>query len=116
MSLRYRSQADTLVVGQEEPSRSELLTENVTLLLEMVHDLELLLVNPAGQRDQDEAEPERNHDHRVSEHHEGRAESGVENVVQPRMSVLSIELLDNTGARMGFWRATVSCNPEWTCI
>ena len=50
----FRGQADSLIVGEPEPPRSELLTENAILLLQIVDDVALLLVDPAGQRDQKE--------------------------------------------------------------
>ena len=69
----FRGQADPLVVGEPEPPRSELLAQNAILLLQIVDDVALLLVDPAGQRDQKEPErmPERNHGRSVSEPQEG---------------------------------------------
>ena len=55
---------------------SQLLAENAILLLQIVDDVALLLVDPAGQRDQ--KEPERmaqwNHGRRVSEPQAARVE------------------------------------------
>jgi len=71
-----RGQANPLIVGEPEPPRSQLLAENAILLLQIVDDVALLLVDPAGQRDQ--KEPERmaqwNHGRRVSEPQAARVE------------------------------------------
>ena len=66
----FGGQTEPLVVGEPEPPRSELLAEHAILLLQIVDDVALLLVDPAGQRDQKEPErmPERNHGRSVSEH------------------------------------------------
>jgi len=73
--LGFRSEADTLIVGEPEPPRSELLAQDAILLLQIVDDVALLLVYPAGQRDQQEPYrmPERNHGGRVSEPRPARA-------------------------------------------
>ena len=42
------------MVGEPEPPRSQLLAQNAILLLQIVDDAALLLVDPAGQRDQKE--------------------------------------------------------------
>ena len=50
----FRGKADTLIVGEPEPPRSELLAQDAILLLQVVDDVALLLVDPAGQCDQKE--------------------------------------------------------------
>ena len=50
----FRGQADPLIVRKPEPPRSELLTENAILLLQIVDDVALVLIDPAGQRDEQE--------------------------------------------------------------
>ena len=50
----FRGQSDPLVVGEPEPPRSELLTEDAILRLQIVDHVALLLVDPAGQCDQKE--------------------------------------------------------------
>ena len=61
--LGFRGQADSLIVGEPEPPRSELLAQHAVLLLQIVDDVALLLVDPAGQRDKKKPKgmPERNH-------------------------------------------------------
>jgi len=49
-----RGQANPLIVGESEPPRSQLLAEHAILLLQIGDDVALLLVDPAGQRDQKE--------------------------------------------------------------
>jgi hypothetical protein len=44
----FRGQANPLIVGEPESPRSELLAEHAILLLQIVDDVALLLVDPAG--------------------------------------------------------------------
>ena len=50
----FHGQTDALIIGEPEPPRSELLAQHAVFLLQIVDDLALLLVDPAGQRDQKE--------------------------------------------------------------
>jgi hypothetical protein len=49
-------QSSALIVGEPQPSGAELFAENAVLLLKMVDGIALLLVQPTGERDQDEPE------------------------------------------------------------
>jgi hypothetical protein len=59
----FRGQAPSLIVAEPEPPRSELLAQHVVLLLQIVDDVALLLVDPAGHRDKKKPTrmPEQNH-------------------------------------------------------
>jgi hypothetical protein len=47
----FRGQADALIVGESKPTRSELLSQDAVLLLQIVDDVALLLViQPASGR------------------------------------------------------------------
>ena len=50
-ALRFGGQPNALVVGEPETARTELLSKDAILGLEIVDDLALLLVDPAGQGD-----------------------------------------------------------------
>ena len=51
--VRLRGQADTLIVGERHPPGAELLPQHAVLLLEIVDRVALLLMDPAGQRDEE---------------------------------------------------------------
>jgi len=53
--LGFDGQAPALVVAESKPLAPELLPENPILFLEIVNDVALLLAEPAGNRDQQEA-------------------------------------------------------------
>ena len=51
--LGFRGQADALIVGESHPPGAELLPQHAVLGLEIVDDIALLLMDPAGQRDEE---------------------------------------------------------------
>ncbi len=73
--LGFRSEADALIVGEPEPPRSELLAQDAILLLQIVDDVTLLLVDPAGQRDKQEPNRNRERDHAAGYQSSGRSSS-----------------------------------------
>jgi hypothetical protein len=61
--LRLSGQANALIVGEAQPARSELLAEHAVLSLEIIDHLALLLVDPARQSNNEEAERMRQRRH-----------------------------------------------------
>jgi hypothetical protein len=51
--LRLHGQPDPLIVGESHPPGAELLPQHAVLGLEIVDDIALLLMDPAGQRDEE---------------------------------------------------------------
>src|SRR4051812_33647678 len=62
-AFRLGGQADTLVVGEPETTRTELLSEDTILGLKIVNHLALLLVDPSGERHEQEAQRLRHQNH-----------------------------------------------------
>jgi hypothetical protein len=52
--LGFRGQADALIVGESHPPGAELLPQHAVLSLKIVDDIELLLVEPAGEGGEEE--------------------------------------------------------------
>jgi hypothetical protein len=52
-ALRLGGQPNALVVGEPETARTQLLSKDAILGLEIVDDLALLLVDPAGEGDEE---------------------------------------------------------------
>ena len=57
----FRSEPTALVVGETQAPGSDLFTQDAVLFLKIVDDVALLLVEPAGERDQDELQWMRRH-------------------------------------------------------
>jgi len=101
--LRLGDQSNTLLVGESQSSRSELLSEHTILRPEIVDHIALVLVDPAGQGDKEKLERmrERSHQRSVSEGRRGviQVTGGrwhLHQVLQNRSGRTSIELLDIT--------------------
>ena len=58
-------QANALIVGEAQPARAELLAEHPILGLEIVDHVALLLVDPAGQGDEEKPQRVRSRNHRA---------------------------------------------------
>ena len=71
-ALRLGGQPNALVVGEPETARTELLSKDAILGLEIVDDLALLLVDPAGQGDEEKPQRVRNRNHRAQRIKEAR--------------------------------------------
>jgi hypothetical protein len=59
-ALRLGSQTDALGIGEPETTRTELLSKDTILGLQILNHLALLLVDPAGQSDEEEPQWRRN--------------------------------------------------------
>jgi hypothetical protein len=71
-ALRLGGQPNALVVGEPETARTELLSKDAILGLEIVDDLALLLVDRAGQGDEEKPQRLRNRNHRAQPIKEAR--------------------------------------------
>src|SRR3989454_5526075 len=104
-SLGLGGQANALFVGDAQPPRSKLLSEHAVLLLEVVDQVALLLMDPAGQRHKQKPQRmrQRRHDAQVTKA-TGRASPQLGpdergNLDQTGTSDAPIELLDTTRTR-----------------
>ena len=61
--LGFRGQASTLGIGEPETARTELLSEDAILFLEIVDDVTLLLVDPPSERDDEKLDGLRKRQH-----------------------------------------------------
>jgi hypothetical protein len=102
-SQSKRSAGRTLIVGEPQPMRRQLLEEHAILGLEIVDHVALVLVDPASQGDHEEPERIRKRRHEAAYQRHTAASSDRERPphlprVQIRLAWTSIELSDTTGS------------------
>src|SRR5262249_14054015 len=94
----------TLIVGEAQASGSKLLAEDAVLFLQIVDDIALLLVDPTGERDQDELQRMRQprHDGQATRRSTSSATASARpesNLARKARVFASIGFLDSTGSR-----------------
>jgi hypothetical protein len=64
--FRLRRQSATLVIAQAKPPAAQLIAPDAVLLSEIIDDLQLVLIHPAGRRHQQEPERIQRLQHRIA--------------------------------------------------
>ena len=98
-ALRFGGQPNALVVGEPGTARTELLSKDAILGLEIVDYLALLLVDPSGQSDEEKPQRVENRNHRAQPIKDLDPISG-QYAIAPDDALTSLERLDPRKGRL----------------